>query len=233
MAAVSRSLNGSTGVFHPRLDYNPPPLDILFISNSGSVTPDIDSESSEQQPLSETVQQSSQDEGANSEQNATQTALIASPLKSGDSVDGLSLEEVQAMNELIERDLDPDLQVSARELWEDMRSLSRKVLRLASAVLRSSQGDSTTLTGVTTTPTRAPSITTAAPSLTESGVSSSATLQAKEEPAADPITFEDADGIKWEFPYVRQKWVGLRIEEIGLIDSMKVGESPSIYRMFL
>jgi hypothetical protein len=201
MAAVSRSLSGSTSVFHPKLDYNPPPLDILLLSNGGSVTTDAESESSEQQPRAEAAQQSSQDEGATIEQDATQTALIASPLKLGDSVDGLSQEEVQAMNEQIERELDPDLRVSARELWEDMRSLSRKVLRFASAVLRSSQGDSTTITGATTTATRAPSNTTAAPYFVRSEVSNSATLQARNKPVADPITFEDADGVLWELPY--------------------------------
>lgn len=201
MNAVSRSLSVSTGVFHQKLNYSPPPLDDLFLSYRGSITTDVESELPEQQSRAEAAQQPSQDEEANIEQNVTQTAIIAPLLKLGDSADGLSQEEVQAMNEQIERDLDPDLQVSARELWEDMRSLSRKVLRFASAVLRSSQEDSTTPVGATTTSTRAPLNTTAAPSFAPGEFSDSTTLQTRNKKLPDPITLEDADGVLWELPY--------------------------------
>lgn len=69
---------------------------------------------------------------------AAQTSLVASPLT---SKNGLSPEEVQNINEQIEHDLDPDSEASAREVWEDMRTVSRKVLRVASKVLRLSRGE--------------------------------------------------------------------------------------------
>lgn len=56
--------------------------------------------------------------------------------------EGLSPEDIASIDGEIEKELDPDAQMTAGEIWEDMRVVSRKVLRLADDILRSSQDGS-------------------------------------------------------------------------------------------
>jgi uncharacterized protein YuzE len=51
----------------------------------------------------------------------------------------LTSEEIQAIDEEIERNLDPDSKVTAFEIWENMRYVSRKVVRLVQEALEINQ----------------------------------------------------------------------------------------------
>jgi hypothetical protein len=71
-----------------------------------------------------------------SEDNVALVRLSATSTEFGE---GLSDQEVQAIDIQIERDLSSESPESAQDLWLDMGSMQRKVLRLASQALRSQQ----------------------------------------------------------------------------------------------
>ncbi|KAJ3459149.1 hypothetical protein MRS44_015222 [Fusarium solani] len=71
-----------------------------------------------------------------SEDNVVLVRLSATSTEFGE---GLSDQEVQAIDMQIERDLSSESPESAQDLWLDMGSMQRKVLRLASQALRSQQ----------------------------------------------------------------------------------------------
>lgn len=182
MAGVSRSLNGSTGFFPPRMGYNQPSSSSTLIPNGEPVIAEVENGLTDQQSLADEIEHSSHSNGVAAVQSTTQMAIVASPLTLGDSANELSQEEVQNMNEQIEQDLDPDSQVSARELWEDIRSISRKVLRLASKVMRSTHEDTASPTPIATD------------SVTVSSEALSSTTLNIEEPVKNAIIIEDAPG---------------------------------------
>jgi hypothetical protein len=63
--------------------------------------------------------------------------------KENRSTDTLSDNDLRKIDEQAEQDLDPDSGATAREVWEDTRAVSRKVLRLAARVLTSSRESAT------------------------------------------------------------------------------------------
>ena len=70
------------------------------------------------------------------------TDLVLLPSAPRDSDDGLTDEETRSLDAQVEHDLDPDSQATAVEVREDIRVVSRKVVRLARDVLRSSKNGS-------------------------------------------------------------------------------------------
>lgn len=143
MTAVNRSLNDSRSVFRPRLGFNKPSLESMLMSNAEPEITRPETESIEQQPVIDAVGQSSNDYQAATEQNTLVQIDRAASLITNEPMDELSQAELQNIDEQIEQDLDPDSQVSAHEVLEDMRVVSRKVLRFAEGVLRSSREDTT------------------------------------------------------------------------------------------
>lgn len=114
----------------------------------------------------------------------------------------------------VERELEDEFEESAHDLWEDMRVVSRKVLRHASNVLRSSQEETAHTTSRPQDQTRSetetiptatspppdtlipPSTSTAASSATPRSAGPVATLG-----TAHNITFINADGQSYALPF--------------------------------
>lgn len=114
----------------------------------------------------------------------------------------------------VERELEEEFEDSAHDLWEDMRVVSRKVLRYASDVLRSSQEETAQTTSrpqdhsrsesgpIRTTPSPPPEI--PIPYSTSTAASSATPRSAVPVAALGPahnITFINADGQPYALPF--------------------------------
>lgn len=91
--------------------------------NGEPIIMEEENEPIDQRQLVNAAQRPSQSNEVEASQTITRRALVSLSLTPGNSANELSQEEVQSMNEQIEHDLDPDSQVSAQELWEDIRSV--------------------------------------------------------------------------------------------------------------
>lgn len=74
----------------------------------------------------------------------TQTALVLSTLPSDHAMEGYNDEDLRNLDASVDRDLMSTSTETFQDLWDDMRSTSRKVMRLATGVLNSIQENAKT-----------------------------------------------------------------------------------------
>jgi hypothetical protein len=189
IAGVRYSLYGSPELALG-LGYNQPSQGNMLMPNGVPIIMEEENEPIDQRQLVNAAQRPSQSNEVEASQAIPRRALVSLSLTPGDSANELSQEEVQSMNEQIEHDLDPDSQVSAQELWEDIRSVSRKVLRLASEVLRSAHEENPS----------SPPAATSSVSRASNSAASQRRSKPKDEQLKNYLVLEDPTGAKWQIP---------------------------------
>ena len=153
-------------------------------------------------PLSDSESQVSESEPS------TTTAFIVYQQAGEEYEDGFTVAEMQQLDRQIEDDLDPDEGMFAMEVWQDMNSVARKVLRHAEQVLRSSQEETATAEQVLRSGHGAAG--TVEPDLEPVNAISSAAHQMTSQPEnhspstdqqGSSILYENSVGDKYELPY--------------------------------
>lgn len=100
--------------------------------------PEVEDNNGQQPTTDQGYGSSKPDQEITLDRNAPQTNLAVAS-KENHPIDMMSDGDLREIDEQAEQDLDPDSGATAREVWEDTRAVSRKVLRLAARALNSSR----------------------------------------------------------------------------------------------